>query len=93
MLFDAVRRFVAISQQVGVKGSDPQVKELMVTLRRSGFSSSQISELSGGEWSSTLVRQYTMGWGGVDKELDNQRKSLMTRARAPHVRLDCPLEL
>jgi len=66
---------------VGVKGSDPEVKELMVTLRRSGFSSSQISELSGGKWSSTLVRQYTMGWGGVDKELDNQRKSLMTPLR------------
>ncbi|UCD44344.1 MAG: hypothetical protein JSV27_09465 [Candidatus Bathyarchaeota archaeon] len=78
MLFDAVRRFVALSEQVGVKGSDPVVKEFMVTLRRSGFSSSQISELSGGKWSSTLVRQYTKGWGGVDENLDNQRKSLMT---------------
>ena len=81
MLFDAVRRFVALSEQVGVKGSDPGVKGLMVTLRRSGFSSSQISELSGGKWSSTLVRQYTMGWGGVDENLDNQRKSFMTTLR------------
>lgn len=77
MLLDAVREFTAISRHVSVKGSDPHVKELMVTLRRGGFSSSEISELSGGKWSSTLVRQYTVGWGGVDEELDNQRKRLM----------------
>ena len=79
-MFDAVRRFVALSKQGGVKGSDSGVKELMVTLRRSGFSSSQISELSG-KWSSTLVRQYTKGWGRVDENLDKQRNSLMTTLR------------
>ena len=81
MLFDDVSRFVALSKQIGVKGSDPGVKELMVTLRRSGFSSSQISELSGGKWSSTLIRQYTKGWGGVDENLDKQRNSLITNLR------------
>jgi hypothetical protein len=81
VLIDAVRRFVALSEQVGVKGSDPMVKELMVSLRKSGLSSSQISELSGGKWSGTLVRQYTIGWVGVDEILDNQRKSLMITLR------------
>jgi hypothetical protein len=81
VLFDAVRRFVALSEQVGVKGSDPMVKELMVTHRESGLSSSQISKLSGGKWSDTLVRQYTIGWIGVDEILDIQRKSLMTTLR------------
>jgi hypothetical protein len=81
VLFDAVRRFVALSGQVGVKGSDFEVKELMVFLRRSGFSSSQIKELSGGKWSDTLVRQYTTGWGEVDENLDKQRNGLMTTLR------------
>jgi hypothetical protein len=81
MLIDAVRRFVTLSKQHGVKGSDPSVKELMTTLRRSGYSSSQISELSGWKWSSTLVRQYTKNWGGVNEELDIQRNSLMTSLR------------
>jgi len=81
VLFDTVSKFVALSKQVGVKGSDPGVKELMVTLRRSGFSSSQISELSGGKWSSTLIRQYTKGWGRVDENMDKQRTNLMTTLR------------
>ena len=81
MLFDKVRRFVSFSNRFGVKGSNPQVKELMTLLRRSGFTSSDIHELSGGKWSSTLVRQYTRGWGGVDNELDEQRTSLMTPLR------------
>jgi hypothetical protein len=81
MLFDEVRRFVSLSNRFGVKGSNPQVKELMTLLRRSGFTSSDINELSGGKWSSTLVRQYTSDWGGVDKELDEQRTSLMTSLR------------
>jgi hypothetical protein len=49
VLLDAIHRFVALTGQIGVKGSDPQVRELMVTLRRAGFSSFQISELSGGK--------------------------------------------
>ena len=81
MLFGAVRRFVTLSKHVGVKGSDPSVKELMVILRRSRLSSSQISELSGWKWSSTLVRQYTKNWGGVERELDTQRKTIMTPLR------------
>ena len=81
VLFDAVRRFVALSGQVGVKGSDPSVKELMAFLRRGGFSSSQISELSGGKWSGTLIRQYTVDWGGVDDSLDVQKQSIMVVLR------------
>jgi len=81
VLFDAVRRFVALSGQVGVKGSDPSVRELMAVLRRGGFSSSQISELSGGKWSGTLVRQYTVDWGGVDESLDVQRHRMMVVLR------------
>ena len=81
VLFDTVRRFVALSGQVGVKGSDPSVKELMAALRRGGFSSSQISELSGGKWSGTLVRQYTVNWGGVDDSLDDQRHRMMVVLR------------
>ena len=65
MLYDTVSRFVEISRQIGVKGSEPYVRELMATLRRSGFSSAEISELSGDKWSSTLVRQYTIGWVGL----------------------------
>ena len=81
MLFDVVHRFVTLSKQHGIKGSDPIVKELMTTLRRSGYSSSQVSELSGWKWSSTLVRQYTKNWGGVDEELKAQRNTLMTSLR------------
>ena len=81
MLFNIVRRFVALSGQVGVKGSDPSVRELMAVLRRGGFSSSQISELSGGKWSGTLVRQYTVDWGGVDESLDVQRHRMMVVLR------------
>jgi hypothetical protein len=81
MLIDAVQRFVTLSKQYGIKGSDPLVKEIMTTLRRSGFSSHQISELSGWKWSSTLVRQYTRDWNGVDEELDTQRKTLLTPLR------------
>jgi len=81
MLFDAVRRFVALSGQVGVKGSDPSVRELMAVLRRGGFSSSQICELSGGKWSDSLVRQYTVDWGGVDDSLDVQKKRMMVVLR------------
>ena len=68
---------MALSNRVGVQGSDSSVKKLMTLLRKSGFSSSEISELSGGKWSSTLVRQYTRGWGEVDEELDEQRKSMI----------------
>jgi len=81
MLVNNVHRFVALSKQVGIKGSDPKIKELMNTFRKSGFSSSQISELSGGRWSSTLVRQYTKNWKRVDIELDTQRKILITTLR------------
>jgi hypothetical protein len=81
VLFDAVRRFVSLSEQVGVKGSDPSVRELMTVLRSGGFSSSQISELSGGKWSGTLVRQYTVDWGGVDDSLDVQRRNIMVVLR------------
>jgi len=81
VLFNIVRRFVALSGQVGVKGSDPSVRELMAVLRRGGFSSSQISELSGGKWSGTLVRQYTVDWGGVDESLDVQRHRMMVVLR------------
>ena len=81
MLFDTVHRFVTLSTQHSVKGSDPLVKELMTTLRRSGYSSSQISELSGWKWSSTLVRQYTKKWEGVNEELNTQRKTLLTPLR------------
>jgi hypothetical protein len=72
---------VALSKQFGVKGSDPEVKKLMVTLRRMGFSSSEIRKLSDRRWSSTLVRQYTKEWGGVNEVMDNQRKSLMATLR------------
>jgi hypothetical protein len=81
MLFDAVCEFAALSDMVGVKGSDHRVVELMVNLRRSGFSSPQISELSGGKWSDTLIRQYTRGWGGVDDSLSLQRESLTESLR------------
>ena len=81
MLLNTIKRFVALSKQIGLKGSDPQIKELMTTLRRSGFSSSQISELSGWRWSSTLVRQYTKKWKGVDIELDSQRNNIITSIR------------
>jgi hypothetical protein len=81
MVFDVIREFVALSEQVGVKGSDHRIRELMTTLRRSGFSSPQISELSGGKWSGTLVRQYTRGWGGGDGSLSLQRESLVASLR------------
>jgi hypothetical protein len=81
MLFDAICEFVALSDQVGVKGSHHRVRELMAAFRRSGFSSPQISELSGAKWSDTLVRQYTRGWGGVDDSMSLQRESIMRSLR------------
>ena len=81
VVFDVICEFLALSDQVGVKGSDHRIRELMTTLRRSGFSSPRISELSGGKWSDTLVRQYTRDWGGVDDSLSLQRKSLTATLR------------
>lgn len=76
-LLGVVQRFTNLADQIGVKGSDPRVKSLMVTLRRSGFSSEEISELSHGAWGSSLIRQYTDGWQGVDEDLNEQKQVLM----------------
>jgi len=65
-LLGVVREFVALSGEDGVRGSSlVRVKELMAVLRGCGFSSGEISELSGGRWDSVTVRVYTPGWGGV----------------------------
>ena len=68
-LLDVVREFVAISGGSRWGGdSIPRARELMVELRRRGFSSVEISELSRLRWSSSVVRTYTREWdlGVVD---------------------------
>ena len=81
MLPESIKKFVSLSKQDDIKGSNPIIKELMKKLRKSGFSSHQISELSGWKWSSTLVRQYTKKWGGVDETLEKENITIMTTLR------------
>jgi hypothetical protein len=65
-LLDLVSEFVALSGESEWGGDSlPKVKELMVELRRRGFTSLEVSELSGGRWADSVVRGYTRGWGGV----------------------------
>jgi hypothetical protein len=65
-LLDLVSEFVALSGESEWGGDSlPRVKELMVELRRRGFTSLEVSELSGGRWADSVVRGYTRGWGGV----------------------------
>lgn len=64
---EVVREFVALSKVEWGYG-DPlegRVRELMCELRRGGFLSREVSELSGGRWSMSTVRDYSSGWGGV----------------------------
>ena len=65
-LLDLVREFVALSGESEWGGDSlPRVRELMVELRRRGFTSLEVSELSGGRWADSVVRGYTRDWGGV----------------------------
>ena len=65
-LLDLVREFVALSGESQWGGDSlPRVRELMVELRRRGFTSLEVSELSGGRWADSVVRGYTRDWGGV----------------------------
>ncbi len=65
-LLNLVREFVALSGESKWGGDSlPRVKELMVGLRRRGFTSLEVSELSGNRWKDSVVRGYTRDWGGV----------------------------
>lgn len=81
MLFESVREFMLLCQGTGVKASNPRFKELLLILRRAGLTSPQIVKLSGGYLSDSLVRQYTRGWGGLDKTLSRELDALMAPLR------------
>ncbi|MCX6653573.1 MAG: hypothetical protein NTY03_00475 [Candidatus Bathyarchaeota archaeon] len=79
-LLGAVREFVALSGEDVVRGSSlVRAKEFMAVLRRCGFSSGEISELSGGRWDSVTVRLYTSGWGSVVDS--SMKESIMGKLR------------
>jgi hypothetical protein len=79
-LLDLIREFVALSGESAWGGDSlPRVKELMIELRRRGFTSLEISELSGGRWADSVVRGYTRDWGGV---VDlSEKKRIMSELR------------
>ena len=65
-LLDVVWEFVVLSGMSVWGGDIPRARELMVELKGMGFSSGEISGLSGGRWSGTVVRQYWGSSGVVD---------------------------
>jgi hypothetical protein len=64
-LLGLVREYVKLSRRDEVRGTDlKRARQMMGVLRRFGFSSEDVSQLSGGRWDSASVRAYTSGWGG-----------------------------
>jgi hypothetical protein len=82
VLLDVVREFVAFSESGGVRGRTlDRVCELMVVLRRAGFSGGEIERLSGGRWLAGNIRTYTSGWGGVDDSLVREKEDILSLLR------------
>ena len=77
-----ILEYVAVSQQQANRGEAlVRAKKLMSKLRRNGFNSREISELSNNVWSPDTIRVYTIGWGEVDPELARQKDELMGSLR------------
>jgi hypothetical protein len=73
-LLDLVREFVAISGESTWGGESlPRAKELMLVLRKHGFTSVEIAELSDWRWADSVVRGYTSDWGGVSDLIEKKR--------------------
>jgi hypothetical protein len=78
MLLGVVKEYVGYSMQYPCRGRALQrVKELLVILRRAGFSTIFLSKLSGGRWNDGNIRTYTRGWGGEDAALSAERFELV----------------
>jgi hypothetical protein len=64
-MWDVIREFVWISLERPVRGERlRRAIQLMVELRKCGFSSGELAELSGGRWKSSTIREYTCNVGG-----------------------------
>lgn len=72
-LLDLVREFVAISGESAWGGESlPRARELMLDLRKRGFTSVEIAELSDWRWDDSVVRGYTSDWGGVSDMVEKK---------------------
>jgi hypothetical protein len=78
-MLNAVREFVELTKGPRPRGVElVHVKQIMVELRKLGFSSGEISDLSGGMYDGVTVRDYTGGWDGVTDQMEkyNAMKTL-----------------
>ena len=79
MLLEVVREYVASSRLSGVRGKAlDRVRELMVVLRRAGFSSTDLELLSGGKWTEGNIRSYSKDWGGEDESLVKEKEGILS---------------
>ena len=62
MLWSWIKEYVEISMEHPVRGERlRRAIWLMIELRRCGFSSGELEELSGGRWKGSTIRGYTRG--------------------------------
>jgi hypothetical protein len=59
-------QLLAKKQPLRNNGELKRAKELMITLRKKGYTNNDISRLSGGAWSENTVKLYTRGTDIVD---------------------------
>ncbi len=71
-------RYAYLGVKLDIRGAPQRVKELMVTLRRAGYSSGDISRFSGDRWDEGNIRTYTLEWGGIDGTLNAERVNVMS---------------
>jgi hypothetical protein len=75
-----IREFQALSKRVPLADRDlTRAKQLMVTMRRAGYTNEEISDLVGGAWKESTVKLYTRGTVVADKSFKTDSTKLLTQ--------------